>query len=137
VSRISVDDYLHPPEVRYARGRESAEGCYRDTADLTAFRRAVEQPVAGLLVADGVFLQRPELADLWDLVVLLVIDDDEAVRRARHRDPGDPDEVERLYRTRYLPAQQLYRAECAPTSRADVVIDNTDPANPVVLRRPG
>lgn len=123
VRRLSLDDFLRAD--RYARGRTSPEGCYYDTSDLPAFRAAVLAPVEGVLVVDGVFLQRPELTDLWDLVILLEIDDEEVVRRARLRDAGDPDEVERLYRLRYLPAQDLYRRKCSPRARADLVLDGT------------
>jgi uridine kinase len=42
--------------------------------------------------------------------------------------------VERRYRGRYLPAQEIYRAEVDPLHCADVVLDNSDPAEPRVLR---
>jgi uridine kinase len=163
VLRASIDGFHRPRAQRWARGRLSPEGCYHDTFDLPALRerlldpfvrgeavatsvfdRVADTPVEvratpgpdAVLVVDGVFLQRPELAACWDLVVLLVISDDEVVRRARLRDPGDPDEVERLYRRRYLPAQGLYRAQNLPMEKADVVVDNTDPRRPVALRAP-
>jgi uridine kinase len=48
-----------------------------------------------------------------------------------------PDGVRERYLRRYLPAQRLYRAEAFPETSADVVIDNTDPARPRVVRRDG
>ena len=90
-------------------------------------------PVDAVLVVDGVFLQRPELAGCWDLVVHLVVSDEEVVRRARLRDAGHPDEIERKYRVRYLPAHEIYRAECLPAESADVVIDNNDPTRPRLI----
>ena len=127
VVRASVDDHLRPVAERYARGRASAEGCYRDSHDLEAVRRLVvafrDGSPQAVLVVDGVFLLRPELTDLWDLAVHLVLPDEEVVRRAAVRDPGtDP----RLYLTRYLPAQRLYEAEARPRERADVVLDARD-----------
>lgn len=126
-TRLSVDDFLRPAEERYRRGRDSPEGCYRDSHDLPALRSAV-LAVPGRLVVDGVFLARPELADLWDVVVRLECPDEEVLRRAALR---DGEQSLPRYRTRYLPAQALYRAEAAP---ADVVLDTTAAAAPVVLR---
>jgi uridine kinase len=134
--RICVDDFLAPAARRHGRGELSAEGCYRDSHDLAAFAAAVRQ-ADGVVVADGVFLLRPELAPLWHLSVHLQVPEEETLRRAMVRDAarmGSPEEVERRYRARYLPAQDLYRQEAGPASRADVVVDNGDPDAPVVLR---
>lgn len=94
------------------------------------------QPDAVLLF-DGVFLLRPELRAHWDRTVYLHIDPDEALRRALERDVerfGSPEVVRRRYRTRYLPAQSMYRMIVQPRDRADIVLDMSDPANPGVLR---
>lgn len=134
--RLSVDDFLTPPSARYARGELSPVGCYRDSHDLVALRAAVRAH-EGLVIVDGVFLHRPELRDLWDLSVYLHVTDDEVLRRAAGRDAlrmGSPEEVERRYRARYLPAQELYRREVDPLAAASVVVDNTDPEAPAVLR---
>jgi uridine kinase len=45
---------------------------------------------------------------------------------------GTEAEVERRYRGRYLPGQALYRDEADPIGHADLVLDNTDPARPVI-----
>lgn len=62
---------------------------------------------------------------------------EETLRRARIREVGAlgnlPD-VEQRYLQRYLPAQALYRAEAEPLASADVVVDNSDPHAPAVLR---
>jgi uridine kinase len=52
-----------------------------------------------------------------------------AVRDGVPRDPDHPDQ------RRYLDAQLLYRDRCAPLERAQVVVDNTDPAHPSLVRR--
>ncbi len=149
--RLSVDDFLAPPEVRYARGRLSPEGCYRDSFDLAAvvdgrlrpFAAGAERagnlavPPEAVLVVDGVFLLRPELRSWWHLAVYLHVPEAETLRRALVRDlprMGTPQEVRRRYRARYLPAQDLYRREADPVAAADVVVDNTDPRAPVILR---
>jgi uridine kinase len=134
VSRLSVDDFLRPEEERYRRGRDSPEGCYRDSHDLAALRRTLRRRAGdAVVVVDGVFLLRPELDVEWDLTVHLQVPDEEVLRRALVRD--GPDAAPR-YRSRYLPAQRLYEAECRPADRADVLLDNTDPQAPVVLRWP-
>jgi uridine kinase len=105
---------------------------------------AVDEPVrqAGkgtVLLFDGVFLQRPELRGCWELSIFVDVSPDETVRRALVRDAelfGDAGIVRERYRRRYLPAQQLYRADAQPAERADVVIDNEDPARPGVLKWP-
>ncbi|MGY1603617.1 hypothetical protein [Geodermatophilus sp. SYSU D00815] len=47
---------------------------------------------------------------------------------------GSAEEVERRYRARYLPAQELYRAEADPETRAHVLVDNEDVTAPRVPR---
>lgn len=164
VVRASVDAFHRPRAERYRRGRDSPEGCYFETFDVAALRNRLLVPFAkgggyvdavfdhlrdaavhraplqastdAVLIVDGVFLQRPELPG-WDLVVHLRIPDEEVLRRAVLRDGGPPKEVLARYRQRYLPAQRLYEAEVEPTERADVVLENSDPAAPVVLRWPG
>ncbi|SDY22509.1 uridine kinase [Geodermatophilus africanus] len=149
VLRVSIDDFLAPREVRYARGELSPEGYYRDSCDLPALVADRLRPVASgaaslgglpvperaVLVTDGVFLHRPELRSRWHLAVYLHVPEEETLRRAAVRDRALMGaEVERRYRVRYLPGQALYRREVDPAATADVVVDNTDPAAPVVLR---
>lgn len=161
VVRASVDAFHRPREERYRRGRTSPEGCYHDTFDHAALRDRLLAPfrdggacvtaafdhirdrpapadpvhAAGdaVLVVDGVFLQRPELDVGWHLVVHLRVPDEEVLRRAACRDGED---ALAMYRQRYLPAQRRYETECTPAERAHVVLDNTDPQAPVVLRWP-
>lgn len=119
--RVSADDFLRPIEERHARGVDSPEGYYRDSFNNDAFRAAVlasPEP----LVADGVFLQRPELADLWDLRIWLDISFDAALERAVVRDAELFDDVRARYERRYLPGQRLYLDEVDPRSCADIVV---------------
>jgi uridine kinase len=135
VHRVSGDDHVHSAPGRYSRGELSPEGYYRDLFDLDAFLAACDGEET--VVADGVFLHRPELRDRWTLSVYLRISEDESLRRALVRDAprfGTPAEVRRRYSSRYLPGQRLYRAECDPEAAADVLVDNEDPAEPVIER---
>jgi uridine kinase len=92
-----------------------------------------------VLIVEGVFLLRPELRDQWDLSVYLHVDESIAVSRAVVRDLpllGSEEEVRRRYALRYLPGQALYREVAAPLDAADVLVDNSDPAWPQVVRWP-
>jgi uridine kinase len=87
-------------------------------------------PDEALLVLDGVFLARPELADCWDYRIFVAIDEDESIRRGVARDAwflGGEDEARRLYEQRYVPGQRLYLQEARPLETADAVVDNGDP----------
>ena len=118
------------------RYRTAAFDHRTDAPTAAEWRTAADDAV---LLFDGVFLLRPVLRDRWDLTILVEITPDETLRRALVRDGdlfGGPANVRRRYRRRYLPAQELYRAEAAPAARADIVIDNNDPYRPRVRRWP-
>lgn len=100
-------------------------------------RHHVDVPDRAVLVVDGVFLLRPELAPFWDIAVYLHVPDHVTVRRALVRDLhlyGTPATLEGRYATRYLPAQARYRRSIDPVARAHLVIDNSHPDHPTVIR---
>jgi len=103
-------------------------------ADRPVAARPVPVPARGIVIVDGVFLQRPELAGRWDLTICLCVSEAESTRRALHRAGGDSQELRRLQESRYLAAHRLYRDEADPESAADLLIDNEDPRTPVLLR---
>ncbi|UJP41513.1 uridine kinase [Cellulomonas palmilytica] len=151
---LHVDDFFHPPHVRHARGRLSPEGFWLDTYDYDtlvsgaleplsrggagAFRRTgdsaqVEQaPDDALVVVEGTFLLRDELARFWDVSVFLDVRRDEADRRMRARGRLDEALADQLL-ARYDGAQRLYFAHASPWERATLVVDTTDPTAPVVV----
>jgi uridine kinase len=108
-TRVSIDDFHRPAEQRV--------DYYADAFDLDAFAAAV-RAAHGCVVAEGAFLFRPELDDLWDVRVRLEVDPAEQLRRAAAR--GDA--VDR-YDTRYRPAHAAYERLAGPTARADVVAE--------------
>jgi uridine kinase len=123
--RVSIDDFHNAPEIRHARG-EGPDTYYEDTFDLDAFRRAVGGTGRGVvLVADGIFIHKPELRDLWDLSIFLTGDRQTLLERAVARDGR-----RERYENRYFPGETRYLEEIGPAALADVVIDNTDPARP-------
>ncbi|MEI6001358.1 uridylate kinase [Paraburkholderia bengalensis] len=90
-----------------------------------------------ILLLDGSFLQRPALRPALDLVIFLYAELKEANARGIERDKlryGPGTDVEMLYELRYNPAFEMYRAECRPDENADIVIDNSNPTAPVLLR---
>ena len=99
---------------------------------------AVSQPVTtapadAVLLLDGVFLLRPELIDRWDLSIFVSAAFEQILDRARIRDLarlGSTAEVERRFRTRYIPAQKLYFATARPADHADIVVHNDEPRRP-------
>ncbi len=94
-------------------------------------------PPGATLIIDGVFLLRPELRRWWNLGIYVHVPDEVSLARAIIRDAdmyGGPEETEMKYRSRYLPGQALYRMEAHPQDAALIVIDNSDPDRPEVLK---
>ncbi|MFJ6166914.1 uridylate kinase [Micromonospora orduensis] len=158
VIRATVDDFLFPRARRYPRGEYSAEGCYHDTHDRDALKRVLLDPLGpggdrrfqpavydhtadavlsppvttapadAVLLLDGVFLLRPELIDRWDLRIFVSTTLERTVERAVVRERRA--DVERRWRERYIPSQQLYVATARPTAHADIVVHNDEPRRP-------
>ena len=155
VIRASIDDFHNPADTRHRQGRFSPDGYYEDARDLAAVRTLLLDPLgpagtrhialasfdldrdrpidtglsrAGdstILVMDGTLLQRPELADAWDLMIFLDVPAHVARERGVARDAallGGLDVAAELYRRRYEPAFKRYEKECNPLEAADVVI---------------
>jgi len=113
---VRGDDFHRPRSIRYRRGRESAEGYYRDAFDTALLRRCVLDPLAApapaafrargfdlerdapiddvprtanpgdVVVLEGSFLLRPELRDGFDYVVFVETSFETAERRGVARD---------------------------------------------------
>lgn len=154
VVRVSIDGFHRPRSERYRNGT-GPESFYRDSYDYDAFRAAVLDPFRrgepvtpavndveqdlrievpavpvgedSVLVVDGIFLQRPGLADVWDGAIFVDVPFEVSVPRGNARFPGahDPD-PEASTNRRYVDGQRLYLAEARPRERATWVFDNTD-----------
>jgi uridine kinase len=139
--RVSLDQFERGTAERYARGDLSPEGFYRDSFDLERFRAhvlSIDGPSDLTIVVDGVFLQRPELADLWDATVWVEADIDVAADRGAERNRvwfDSLDETFERYRVRYKPAQRRYIEEQRPDERATFVFRNTDLTEPELVTR--
>src|SRR5262245_32597978 len=159
--RASIDGFHRPRQERLAAGELSPHGYLEDSFDLAALRRDLLEPlgpggsrrivrqrhdwrrdapvaaepevvpVGAVLVVDGVFLLRRELADWWERSVFVFAPPEVTLQRARIRDAdalGGVAEVERRYRGRYIPGQALYFARERPHERATFVLECSDPS---------
>ena len=161
VIEASMDGFHNPRVIRYRMGRDSPEGYYRDSFNINAVKTLLIKPLRdghlyraqafdyktdlatpfegvlaepdSILVFEGVFSLRPELRDLWGYKVYLEVSPEESLRRGVERDPGEKDEIERKYRVRYLPGQELYKAEAKPHEVADIIVDYNEPGDPRIL----
>ncbi|MGW7459931.1 hypothetical protein [Streptomyces sp. NPDC054797] len=171
---LSMDGFHHPRAHRHRQGRDSAVGYYQDAYDLPAFARTVLTPMGpggdrryrgriidlasdrqideppatapaqAVLIVDGSFLQRSELAHLWDEVVFADTSFPVARRRGTTRDAalfGGLEQAENAFDHRYHAACRQYLAEADPATRASIVIGNDDVDHPELrrigdLRRP-
>ena len=150
VFRASMDDFYRSKAERHARGAESPDGYYRDSFDYSTFRRVLLEPFRlggstafvtaafdhvrdlpvqakwrtgpkdAMLVLDGIFLNRPELAGLWNYSVWLEVTREIAEKRMLDRD-GLTGNAER-----YRGGQDLYLSEVDPRTAASSMIDNSD-----------
>jgi uridine kinase len=162
VIRATIEGFLFPQAQRYRRGEFSPEGCYLDTHDYDSLNRVLLDPLGpdgdrrfqeavydrtvdsalslpvttartdAVLVFDGVFLQRPDLIDRWELRIFVSTAFEKTVDRALIREQGvsSAADVARRWRERYIPSQQLYFDTVRPTAHADIVVHNDDPQRP-------
>jgi uridine kinase len=111
-------------------------------ADTPSSAPASTAPADAVLLFDGVFLLRPELIDRWDLCIFVSVPFEQTVDRARDRGAAlagsttDAAEIERSWRYRYIPAQQLYFAIARPTDHADIIVYNDQLHRPTWEVRP-
>ncbi|QDO89116.1 uridine kinase [Ornithinimicrobium ciconiae] len=161
VHSVSIDGFHHPRAVRQARG-SGPESFYQDSYDYEAFRTGVLRPFrAGkdyvpavhdvgtdqaltpapvtasddaLLLVDGIFLRRPELATEWDATLMVWVPLAVSVPRGNARFPGRAGAEDPAHETnaRYVGGQQLYlqQARLRPPTW---ILDNTDLQRPALI----
>jgi uridine kinase len=113
--------------------RRYQQAVYDLDTDTAVSQPATTGPADAVLLLDGVFLLRPELIDRWDLSIFVSAPFEQILDRARIRDLallGSTAEVERRFRTRYIPAQKLYFAAARPADHADIIMHNDEPRRP-------
>lgn len=112
--------------------RRFQEAVYDRDTDTALSPPVTAAPVDAVLIFDGVFLLRPELRDRWDVRIFVSTTFENTVDRAliRERDALSAAAIERRWRERYIPSQQLYFATAHPADNADIVVDNDDLQQP-------
>ncbi|MCG8916160.1 cytidylate kinase family protein [Actinokineospora sp. PR83] len=122
--------------------RRFRHAVYDKDADAPSSPPTTTASADAVLLFDGVFLLRPELVDRWDLRIFVSTPFEQTVDRARDRgtaptgSTADTAEIERSWRNRYIPAQQLYFATARPTDYADVIVHNNQLQRPTWEFRP-
>ncbi|GAA1154511.1 uridine kinase [Kribbella jejuensis] len=165
--RAEIDHFKRAPELRTRYPLESPESYYFEMYDCDSIRERLLVPLgsggdrryvnglrdssaaevldvpvrtaapAAILIADGAFLQRPELNDCWDLSMYVHVSFETVLRRGTDRDAAwmdSPEAAAHRYRTRYIPGERLYIKRVDPAARAHLVIDNENPARPILTR---
>ncbi|MCP4303961.1 MAG: uridine kinase [bacterium] len=89
-----------------------------------------------ILVVDGIFLHRPELASFWDYSVFLEVQFGVSIPRLAARDSMSPDPEAESNR-RYVDGQRIYIDRCSPARCATAVINNNDLNRPKILKSLG
>jgi uridine kinase len=167
VIRVGLDYFKRAPELRTTYPIDSPESYYFEMYDHAAIRDRLLGPLGpggdrrytaamreanaqvvldspirtatpqAVLIADGCFLQRPELDDGWDLRIYVHIDFETVLRRGAARDQAwmaSAEAAEERYRNRYIPGERMYVDDVRPADRAQLVVGNEDPANPTLTR---
>ncbi len=166
VIRASVDGFHNPRSVRYARGKQSPEGFFRDSYNYSALKHLLLDPLgstgdrryhtaafdhvtdmavplierlalpSSILLLDGIFLHRSELLSCWDASIFLKVDFAVSIARCATRDGTSPD-PEASTNHRYVEGQRIYLAMCNPEAHATIIIDYNDLSEPTVLANRG
>lgn len=115
---------------------------YHRETDTTLSLPISTAPADAVLLFDGVFLLRPELLNQWDLTIFVSVEFDRTLERAQARGTAlaglaaDTTEIERSWRNRYIPSQQLYFTLARPTDHADIIVSNDELQRPAWEVRP-
>jgi uridine kinase len=124
----SVDDFR--PEGYYARSAAddfTPDDYFVEAYDYDALSQWVahSRKNSTCVIVEGIWLLRPELAQMWDLTVLLDIDEDTSLARVLARDTQwiPAETLVARYRTRCYPAYALYQELSNPEVNADIIID--------------
>ncbi|MEV1333308.1 uridylate kinase [Micromonospora costi] len=113
--------------------RRFRNAVYDRAADAVQSPPVMTASADSVLVFDGVFLMRPELIDRWDLRIFVSTALEMTVDRAviRERRVSSRADVERRWRERYIPSQQLYTTMVRPTDHVDIIVHNDEPQQPI------
>lgn len=118
----SIDNFHNPKEIRYQKGRDSAEGFYKDSFQYQTLKRVLLDPLGAngdrkyttvafdlqnnqsikgekhtagndaILILEGIFIFRPELVHSFDLKIYIDVPFEETLNRMLARDTQSADE---------------------------------------------
>lgn len=93
-------------------------------------------PDHAAVIIDGMFIHRDELCSsrqrkIWDISVWLEVPFEESFNRMANRDGKITRDPEDPANARYYQGQLLYLKSCDPAQRADIVVENAAPHEPV------
>lgn len=124
VITLSIDDFHNPKSIRYQKGRDSAEGFYRDSFQFSKLKELVLEPLKNqsapsiitrifdvrtdkhvtqknihveknaIVLVEGIFLFVPELESLFDFKIYLDVPFDITLERMLKRDAALYDDRE-------------------------------------------
>lgn len=128
--RVLIDPFRDGAQTAAATGFQLA--AFDVVRDAPVESQWVTAPLDAVLVIDGIFLNRPQLRDLWDWSIWLDVPFETAFARMALRDGSDPD-PDAPANARYRQGQELYLDEARPREAASVIVDNTDFARPRIV----
>ena len=147
---LHIDDFIHVRAIRYDDAYPDWQ-CYYDLQWRYDYFREViralqetgrckvelydkdndcyftEQAAAEgktVIVVEGIFLQRRELAGVFDYMLYIDVPEDVRLQRVLKRDTyiGNEQQIVDKYENRYFPAERRYAAAYRPDMAADLVI---------------
>jgi uridine kinase len=133
--RLLLDPLGPLPDEDPASNRIGYTQIFDYRSNLAQSAAALSIASDAILLFDGVFLQRPDLAGAFDCLLFVQVSFETVLARALQRDSdamGGPQATRLRYQVRYIPAQQRYLDECHPAQHADIIIHNDDPDHATV-----
>lgn len=137
-SIIKVDSYIRPRESRTGLPTE-ADDYYLNGFDMEqllqdvgavkkTFQSGEQSSTPKIILVEGVFLLKTEIAANWDASIWLEITVDDILERGTNRDTeffGSEEKARSVYETRIIPAQHIHRTRDLPMDAATSVHNTT------------
>lgn len=148
---LHIDDFIHVRSIRYNSEYPEWQCYYEMQWRYDYFREVVNElkKVGGtvetelydkdndsyltekictkertVIITEGIFLQRDELAGIFDLMAYIDVPEDERLNRVIGRDTyiGNEQEIVSKYENRYFPAERKYFERYRPDLKSDILI---------------
>jgi len=161
VIRASTDNFHNPRHIRHQQSKTPPASFYQNSFNYESLITNLLNPLSpngtgkyttkiydirtetpttptfeqvaneAILIFDGIFAHRKELADFWDYSIWLEVPFTTSIPRVATRGGLNPDPTHESNH-RYVAGQQLYIGQCAPSTKATIRIDNTDLTDPKI-----